>query len=449
MRRISRKPFISLFAFSIISINATSLAFAQSAVPPAIPRDPVRDVMSFNGILQRSLPGIVRVVVIGRSAENDEEGVISSGSGIVIDAGRGEILTNSHVVENATRLQVQLPDGRTLDARLVGRDDPADIALLTVTARGLTAVSRTETADVRVGDLAFAVGYPLGLEQTVTMGIVSGLGRSGIGEGLEDYIQTDAPINSGNSGGALLDSAGRLVGINTAILSRSGGNIGIGFAVPVQMAYVIASQLREHGEVRRGKVGITLTALTPERATALRLESTRGALIAEVEAGSPAARGGLRPDDVIVEANGRQIEAPGNLSSVLGIARPGERVSLGYVRGGARQQVVVEVVAQAPTAVAATTQGGGDGTALGALFRDIRSGDPYPTGARGAVVTTVRPGSIAAARGLQAGDLIVSVDNQPVTSASSLIATLRASRGPSRLVVARGNSLLPLSFGGQ
>lgn len=408
--------------------------------------DRSRGVLSFNEALADSLPSVVRIFAIGRNPETGQEGIISSGSGVVIDAGRGEILTNSHVVDNATKLQVQVSDGRTLDARIIGRDPDTDIALITVAARDLQPIARGDSQSLKVGDLAFAVGYPLGLEQTLTMGIVSGLGRSGIGEGLEDYIQTDAPINSGNSGGALLDSRGRLIGINTAILSgRGGGNIGIGFAVPIQMAMGVADQLRQFGEVKRGRIGVTIAALSPERARALGLSTNRGALIGEVAPASPAAQGGLVSDDVIVEVNGRKIETPGNLTATVSMTRPGESLQIVYMRAGQVRRTSVVAAAPEPIAVA-VTGAGGSLTALGATFRDLRAGDPFPQGLAGALVTNVAPNSPAASRGLQAGDLVVGLNNEAVRSAAALNQLLSAAKGRVQLVIARGNSLLPLSM---
>jgi Do/DeqQ family serine protease len=439
-----RRPFAILLASAGLAVCSPLQAQSESAF--LAPEDATRGVLSFNGSLAQSLPSVVRIFAIGRNPETGQEGIISSGSGVVIDAGKGEILTNSHVVDNATKLQVQVSDGRTLDARIIGRDPDTDIALITVAERDLQPIARGDSQSLKVGDLAFAVGYPLGLEQTLTMGIISGLGRSGIGEGLEDYIQTDAPINSGNSGGALLDSRGRLIGINTAILSgRGGGNIGIGFAVPVQMAMAVADQLRQHGEVRRGRIGVSIAALSPERARTLGLSTNRGALIGEVSTGSPAAVGGLAADDVIIEVNGRKIETPGNLTATVSMTRPGESLQIVFMRSGQVRRTSVVAAAPEPIAVAVSGAGGGM-SALGATFRDLRPGDPFPQGIAGALVTNVAPGSAAAERGLQAGDLVVGLNNEPVRSAASLNQMLTATKGRVQFVIARGNSLLPLSM---
>ena len=445
--KMKRWVLICLGSTSLTASMPIALAHAAQAGGAAVaqaPRDESRGVLSFSQALSKSLPAVVRIIIIGPSPNGGSEGVIGSGSGVVIDAARGEILTNNHVVQPATKLQVQLTDGRTVDAQLVGRDAASDIALIKVKIDGLTAIPRAPLEPIRVGDIAFAVGYPLGLDQTLTMGVVSGLGRSGIGEGLEDYIQTDASINSGNSGGALLDSQGRLIGVSAAILSvRQGGSIGIGFAIPTQMAFAVADQLRQYGEVRRGRLGVTIEALTVTKARELGLPSTRGALIAGVEAGSPAARAGLSAGDVIAEINGRTIDSPGNLSSVVGIARPGDRLAIGYLRRGQRQSASIEVAAPQPTQVAAGNAAT-PGTIFGASVRDLRPGDPFPQGAIGALLITVPPGSKAANRGLQAGDLIVGLNGQPVANVGALNRGLQAVRGPVQLIVARGNSLQPV-----
>jgi Do/DeqQ family serine protease len=270
--------------------------------------------------------------------------VLSAGSGVIVDARRGYVLTNSHVVANAAEVQVTLKDGRTYPARLVGSDPETDIALLQLDAPDLTAVPLGDSGRLQVGDLVIAIGNPFGLGQTVTSGIVSALGRSGLGiEGYEDFIQTDASVNPGNSGGALVNSRGELVGINTAILGPTGGNIGIGFAVPVNMARAVMTQLIEHGEVRRGRLGITIQDLTPALADTMKLDLRGGAVISEIEAGSPAARAGLAPGDVIVEVNGQAVLDADDLRNLIGLMPVGTDVAIVLYRDGRERSVNAQV----------------------------------------------------------------------------------------------------------
>lgn len=420
-----------------------SICSGASAQAPIVapPYDQERGVYSYAASVETVSASVVKIIAIGTATDQDgrtKTGAIGSGSGVIVDAAKGEILTNNHVVEKASALQVQLVDGRILDATLVGRDPSTDIALLTIKASGLRAITIGDSSTLRIGDLSFAIGYPFGLDQTLTMGIISGLGRSEIGDGLEDFIQTDAAVNSGNSGGALVDSRGRLVGINTAIYSKSGDNAGIAFAVPVNMALAVADQLRRDGKVSRGRIGISIERLTRDKARELGLDNSLGALVAAVEPGSPAAQAGLRAGDVIREAQGRRIDTPGNLTAVLGIVRPGTQVSLGYVRGG--QQRTASLVVAEPKRVAVAVEDGRP-QALGASFRDIQPSDGYPAAVTGAIVTSVAADSPAARSGLLPKDVIVAVDGQRVESAAGLTSALRNAAGSLTLFVARGNSL--------
>ena len=280
-----------------------------------------------------------------------EREVLSAGSGVIVDGAQGYVLTNNHVVANAQEIQVTLKDGRSFPARLIGSDPETDIALLRIDAQNLTAVAMGDSDRLEVGDVVIAIGNPFGLGQTVTSGIVSALGRSGLGiEGYEDFIQTDASINPGNSGGALVNSKGELIGINTAILGPSGGNIGIGFAVPVNMARAVMGQLLEHGEVRRGRLGISLQDLTPDLARAMNLELRGGALVAAVEPGTPAASAGLEPGDVIVQVNGEPIRDAGDLRNLVGLMPVGTELDMVLYRGGRERALSAQVGAAAPVA---------------------------------------------------------------------------------------------------
>jgi Do/DeqQ family serine protease len=463
-----------LASVAAAAMVASSIAPLSAASAQTVPFDNERGVYSYAGDLRTVAPTVVKVIVLGQKQQEqaqpqqqpDEDpfrgqsaplglvqrqpgqpspSPIGSGSGVIIDAAKGEILTNNHVVEKGQALQVQLYDGRVVDATLVGRDPQTDIALIKVNATGLAAMPLGDSAKIQVGDLAFAIGYPFGFDQTLTMGVISGLGRTGIGDGFQDFIQTDAAVNSGNSGGALIDSRGRLIGINTAIWSKSGDNAGIAFAIPINMAVAIADQLRRNGVVKRGRIGVTVGPVTREAAGS---GSTRGALVAEVEADGAAAKAGLKAGDIITDADGRQLEGPGNLTAILGTLEPGRTVVLGYRRGGQRGQatVTVEAPRPVPTQPTPSTPGGGGAgfAALGATFRNITPADRYPAQFRGAVVASVQPNSAAARSGLVVGDVIVGVNGEQIQSAAQLARAFQNIAGGAVLFVARGNSLIQL-----
>jgi serine protease Do/serine protease DegQ len=268
----------------------------------------------------------------------------SAGSGVIFDAKAGYILTNAHVVENATEITVTLQDGRDLTAEVLGSDAQSDIAVLKVKPDGLTQIVLGDSSKAEVGDFVVAIGNPFGLAHTVTSGIVSALSRSGINpNGYEDFIQTDASINPGNSGGALVNLRGELIGINTAILSRSGGNIGIGFAIPVNMARNVMQQLIRYGTVRRGQLGVSMYTVTPEVAHSLGLPSATGALISQVVEGSPAAAAGLRAGDVITSVNGAPVKSNSELRNIIGLRQVGDRIDIGLVRDGKPMRVTAVI----------------------------------------------------------------------------------------------------------
>lgn len=431
------------------ALALSGAAHAQEGPRPAglsAMLDPQRGVLTFQPQIGASLASVVRVVILADGSDGQKQ-VTGNGSGVVYDADRGLILTNHHVVKDSSTYRIEFLNGRSAMATLVGADPDTDVAVLKVDVRGLRAVEIADSDQILVGDLSFAVGYPLGLGQTVTMGIVSAVGRSG-GDGIEDYIQTDAPINSGNSGGPLLDSRGRLVGLNTSILSRNGGNVGIGFVVPTRIAMAVARQLQAYGQVRRGSLGVTAGAPTEAQVDLAGLDQPQGALLETVSPGSAAEKGGLRPGDIVLAVDGRRMLNEASLRAAVAVLEPGHTARLDYVRGRARASAQVVLAAasstpdQPPTLVAAAPT-------TGLRLRDIAPGDPYPSEVKGAVIDEVIDGSPAGRKGLQKGDLLVAVDEQPVSSAAAARQAIQAVKGPLRLIVARGNSLVLVVIGTQ
>ena len=280
----------------------------------------------------------------------------AAGSGVIVDAARGYVMTNNHVVARADKIAVTLKDGRTLNAKLIGTDPGTDIAVVQIPAENLTALTFGDSGALEVGDYVVAIGNPFGLGQTVTSGIVSALGRSGLRiEGYEDFIQTDASINPGNSGGALVDLRGRLIGINTAIIAPSGGNVGIGFAVPINMARSVFDQIVQYGKVQRGRVGVQVQDVTPDIAGAIGMSQPTGALIARVEPNSPAAKSGLRQGDVVLSIDGTPVRNSADLRNRVGLVRVGESIDVTYRRGEDERSTKMKV-AEIPTPQASQVQ---------------------------------------------------------------------------------------------
>jgi Do/DeqQ family serine protease len=336
----------------------------------------------------------------------------SAGSGVIFDARSGYIVTNAHVVENASEITVTLQDGRDLKAEIIGSDTPSDVAVLKVKPDGLTQIPLGDSAKVEVGDFVVAIGNPFGLQHTVTSGIISGLSRSGINpDGYEDFIQTDASINPGNSGGALVNLRGELIGINTAILSRSGGNIGIGFAIPVNMARSVMDQLIRYGSVKRGQLGVSMYTVTPDIAHSLGLPSVVGALVSQVVEGSPADHAGIRTGDVITSVNGQPVKSNGELRNTIGLLRVGDKVEIGLLRDGKPLRVTA-VIADTTTELT-----GGPASIHKSLEGAVLADAPD---AGGALVRSVEPGSAAAQAGLRAEDVIVGANRGRVSSVRDL-----------------------------
>jgi serine protease Do len=464
---------------------------AQTAGPTdgtavALPRTPMARA-DFADLAARATPAVVGVTVTGRGgstarvAELPPElrgtpleeffrrfggaegqrpsprgrGAMGKGSGFIIDP-QGYIVTNNHVVGGAERVTVELADGRELPGKVVGADPQTDIALLKVEAGApLPHVSFGDSDGLRVGEWVVAMGNPFGLGGTATAGIVSARGRQ-IGAGpYDDFIQTDAPINPGNSGGPLFSAAGEVVGVNTAIFSPSGGNIGIGFAVPSNLAKRVVADLRDDGKVERGWLGVSLQPLDAELAGAVGLSEPRGALVGAVEPGSPAARGGLRAGDVVLEANGRAVRNPRDLAAAVAEAKPGANLALTVSRDGKRTEQKIALGEVPGTRFAGKDAGAQAGqAALGLALA------PRPDAARGegggAVVARVEPGSVAEKRGLQQGDVLLRAGDRDVASPGDVVEAVDAARKAGRpgiaMLVERGGDrlfvALPLSAAG-
>lgn len=370
----------------------------------------------------------------------------SLGSGVVVDARKGLILTNHHVIHKADQVTVTLRDGRSIVAKLVGVDSEADIAVIQVQAKNLKDLPLGDSDKLRVGDFLVAIGNPFGLGQTVTSGIVSALGRRGLGiRGYEDFIQTDASINPGNSGGALVNLRGELVGINTAILARGGGNVGIGFAIPVNMARQVMGQLIQYGEVRRGLLGVQTQDLTAELAVALGVSVKEGVVITKIVPGSSAERAKLQRGDVITKANGHPVHGTADLRNVIGLSRAGEKINLVFIRNGRTKRVVV-VIAD-PRDSRAKDLGSfvqkKQGQSIHNRLQGALLGSNEGKGRiKGIYVLDIKPNSVAWQIGLRKGDWILAVNREASTSFRRLQAAMKKTRGEMQIQILRGDKKL-------
>ncbi|MGA8261050.1 MAG: DegQ family serine endoprotease [Arenicellales bacterium] len=346
--------------------------------------------------------------------QQQEEKRQALGSGVIINAEKGLVVTNAHVIENADEITVKLQDGRTFEGKLVGSDPESDVAVVRIKADNLTALPIGDSDKLQVGDFVVAIGNPFGLNQTVTSGIVSALGRTGLGiEGYEDFIQTDASINPGNSGGALINLKGQLVGINTAILAPSGGNVGIGFSIPIDMVKQLTTQLVEHGKVTRGRLGVYVQDLTPKLAKAFNISQENGAVVSQVMPNSPAKKAGLKEGDVIIAMDGKPVTGAAELRNDVGLKRVGTSIELTVLRDGKEMKVSAVLEAREEHGM----QGADLSDALkGATFSSLPDEVKQQGVHNGVYVKEVEEGSPAWQNDLRAKDVITSVNRQRVTS---------------------------------
>jgi Do/DeqQ family serine protease len=437
-------------ALGSTAMRCLALLTALTAGMTVAQTNPARELPTLAPLIETISPAVVNIAVStnvpqGPPAQDEllrrffdfEEGpgrrreVEGAGSGVVVDSANGYILTNHHVIANAEKITVTLLENRSFTARVVGSDEGSDLAVLQVDAANLTSIPFGDSSTLRVGDYVVAIGNPFGFTNSVTSGIVSALGRSGLNPlAFEDFIQTDASINPGNSGGALVNLNGELVGINSAIISRTGGNVGIGFAIPANLVRAIMAQLIETGTVRRGLLGVNINDVTPDIAATFSLAGNSGALVTRVAEGSAAERAGIQIDDVIVSINGARLRDSGSLRNAIGLLPPGESVSVGLIRGDGREEIVTAVLEELePTAPVAAAPPANRESEIDAVFEGAELvANTAPGGAAGLLVARVDPGSPAADRGLRPGDIITKVNRVPVRTVAEAVAVMEDAR---------------------
>ncbi len=449
-----------LLRAALVSLAVMAAPAAQptlAGLPAAVDGD---ELPTLAPMLKRITPAVVNIATQSRvrvrqnplladpffrrffnlAPQRRERTVESVGSGVIIDAVQGYVLTNNHVIANADKIVVTLRDRRRFQAELIGTDPATDVAVLRIPAENLTALEMGDSDALQVGDFVVAIGNPYGIGQTVTSGIVSALRRSGLGiEGFEDFIQTDASINPGNSGGALVTLRGELIGINTAIIDRGGGNVGIGFAIPTNMVRQVMDQLVSYGEVQRGLLGVDAQDLTPEIAEALGLDFTEGALVNRAIPESPAAMAGLRRGDVIIAIDGQVVEGAIDVRNKIGLLRVGDVVELTVKRDGE----ILALNAKVSVPMNATIEGEGPSRRLaGATVGPLTEASPLFGRIEGVLVLKVARSSPAWQTGLRKGDIITAVNQRETPDVAAFRAALRADTAKLVIKLRRGSSRL-------
>ncbi len=448
------RPMLLTATFMVTVFVSTHMSVATAALPAYVDGEPLPTLAP---MIEQTRPAVVNIATRGsvnvqnhpllndplfqrffKGFENlpQRKEVKSLGSGVIIDADAGYIVTNHHVIDGADEIAVTLHDGQQLVAKIVGSDPEADVAILKVEHNNLTHIPFADSSRLRVGDFAVAIGNPFGLGQTVTSGIISALGRTGLGiEGYEDFIQTDASINPGNSGGALVNLRGELIGINTAILASGGtGNVGIGFAIPINMVRELTDQLIEYGEVRRGMLGVIMQNLTPELAQAFGLDMHQGVVISQVVDDSAASKAGLKAGDVISEINGVVVKSASAMRNMVGLMRVGAKMNIIVLRDGDKKKLTAYIEDEVEQSVAGEKL---NPKLAGAMFegRD-ENGSHY------LVVADVARGSAAWNARLRKGDLILSVNRAPVKTLSDMKKMVKFSDEQVLFNVQRGQTAL-------
>ncbi len=466
---MKRSLFLGAAALALL---ASPLAFQTNADAQISTRseamtvDPQRGVLTMAPLLERITPAVVSIQTLqetperttspeqemmerffgGRRGPNNSGPRAGLGSGVIYDAREGLIITNNHVIKGADEITITLNDRREVEAELVGADPKTDLALLKIDTKDLTELRLAATGEARVGDYVIAVGNPFGLSSTVTSGIISALGRDQrSGDNYSNYIQTDASINPGNSGGALVNSKGELIGINTAIVSRSGGNNGIGFAVPIRTVKNVIEQLRENGEVQRGRIGVVIQNVTPALREGLDLKSLDGALVSDVGEDTPAEKAGLEQGDIIVAFNGEDILDSNDLRNLVGLIKPGTRADVTYLRDGKRRTTridVAEVPEDDDNSASNDSRYGDDEPTMmeafdGAEVSEIPEDVELRGGEDGVYVATVKRGSRAYRSGLRRGDVIRRVGRQDIADLEDFEDAIEGDNGPYALRIER------------
>ena len=444
----------------VLSVIALSLGLSLATLPntyaafPFLPTDNTQQQQSLAPMLETVLPSVVSIKVEGTTQmknnmpeefrrffgypDNQSRQFSGLGSGVIIDAEKGYIVTNNHVIDNADKITVELNDGREYQAKLIGKDPQSDIALLKIDdAKKLTAIKLADSDKIRVGDYVVAIGNPFGIGQTVTSGIISALARSGLSmNGFENFIQTDASINQGNSGGALVNLNGELVGINTAIIAPSGGNVGIGFAIPSNMVNNLTSQIIEYGEVKRGVLGIKGNELTSDIAKAFDLEVQKGAFVSEVMDDSAAKDAGIKSGDVIISMDGKPVDSFAELRAKIATTGAGRTVKLGLMRDGKEISVEVKLKnGNESNTEAKSLHPALDGAIL--INGDVK-------GQKGVLIDSIAKNSPAARLSLQEGDLITGVNKTRINNISDLRKIIDSNPSAIALNIIRGDSRLYL-----